>query len=284
MSMTLFAKDREEIISAWDAHPKKTYQCLCCNSALRYRRSKRQFPHFYHISKTPSCRLYGKSETHLLIQIEIQKQLRDVLLEKPFPPIRRIADVAWEKEKIIFEIQCSSISEKEAKERELEYQSLGYKVVWILDDTKFNKRRLSYAEAWMRQRHCYFVNGSRFFYDQSETIQDNLRTKRSRKIPIDLSNVSQKQTSLFPQIEKRKKTLKEIFLRLIEICGGVYTTRCKRKKAPHQNKRHQYPIGQISCKKSNSSEKKSSHFLRSCKRYSNQQNSHKNPRRPQTSC
>lgn len=278
--MTLFAKDREEIISAWDAHPKKTYQCLCCNSALRYRRSKRQFPHFYHISKTPSCRLYGKSETHLLIQIEIQKQLRDALLEKPFPSIGRIADVVWEKEKIIFEIQCSSISEKETQERVLEYQTLGYKVVWILDDAKFNKRRLSYAESWMRQKHCYFVNGSRFFYDQSETIQNNVRVKKSRKIPIDLSNLSQKDSSIFPKYEKRKKTFKEFFINLIEICRGMNAPCSKRTKAPYQNKWHQYPVGQISCKESHSSKKKSSHFFRAPKRKSNEQNPQKNPKRP----
>ncbi len=278
--MTLFAKDEEEIISAWDACSKKTYLCLSCNSLLRYRRSKLQFPHFYHLSKTPSCRLHGKSEKHLLIQMNIQKRLQGATLEKPFPSIGRIADVVWEKEKIVFEIQCSPISEKEAQERVFEYQALGYKVVWILEDTKFNKRHASYAEIWMRQRHCYFVKGTSLFYDQSETIQNKTRINRSKKRPIDLSKISQKDTSLPPKIEKRKRTFKEIFMRLIEIYGGMNAARNKRKKAPHQHKRNQYPVGQIPCKESNSLKKKSSHFLRVCKRNCNQKSSYKNPKRP----
>ena len=194
ISMALFANDGEDAVSAWDAGAEKPYWCLECGASLRLRRGKLKFPHFYHIAASPSCRLYSKSERHLLIQLAIQRKLPrgEAQLEKPFPSIRRIADVVWEAQKIVFEIQCSPISEHEAKERTIEYNSLGYEVVWILDERLFNKRHLSRAEHFIRTHSGYFVGKGNSFtiYDQLEIFQNLQRVKKGEKIPIDLSMVS----------------------------------------------------------------------------------------------
>ncbi len=187
ISMALFAKDNDETISAWDALPGKLYECLECQTPLRLRRSYLKFPHFYHLSTPFFCRLYSKSEKHLLIQYEIRKEIPQVFIEKAFPTIQRIADVVWEEKKIIFEIQCSFITEEEAKSRVKEYGSLGYVVVWILDDQRFNRKAVSAAEVWMRTQSSYFIDKHFVFYDQLETIQDQKRIQRGGKMPIELS-------------------------------------------------------------------------------------------------
>ena len=204
--MAIFAKDQEKIICAWEANPQKTYLCLGCNRPLKYRRSKLQFPHFYHPSKS-LCRIEKKNKKHLSIQIAILKQLSQAKLEVPFKTIGRIADVVWEKEKIIFEVQCSPISFEEAKMRVLEYNSLGYHVIWILDDRVFNRRRIRKSEFFMRTHHSYFVQGTDFFYDQQEIIRGRVRSERKNKIPIHLGKTSRQSRSIFPECKREKAPL-----------------------------------------------------------------------------
>jgi competence protein CoiA len=187
--MALFAKDQVETISAWDAVAGKLYECLECQTPLKLRLTRQKFPHFYHLCSSRNCRLYSKSKRHLLIQYAIQKKIPEVVLEKSFPSIQRIADVVWEEKQIIFEIQCSFIAEKEAQDRVKEYASLGYEVIWILFDARFNRKKVSLAEAWMRNRSCYFVDKQFVFYDQQEIIDHQKRIFRSRKIPIQLSPI-----------------------------------------------------------------------------------------------
>ena len=204
--MPIFAKDQEKIISAWEAKPNKIYHCIGCNMPLKYRRSKLQFPHFYHPSNT-HCHIKGKSKKHLLIQLEIEKRINGAKLEVPFPTIGRIGDVVWEKEKIIFEIQCSRITYEEAQARVFEYESLGYKVIWILDDGIFNHRRVRKSELFIRTHHSYYVKKRSFFYDQFEIIQGNRRIKRGKKIPIDFRSLSGKSSSILPEFRKKNSPL-----------------------------------------------------------------------------
>lgn len=212
--MVLFASNGEDAVNAWDAHAGTPYWCLECRSLLKLRQSKRTFPHFYHISSSPSCRLYSKSERHLLIQLAIQKKLalNETSLEKPFPKIQRIADVVWENKKIVFEIQCSPISEIEAKERTTEYRSLGYEVVWILDDRLFNKKHITKAENFIRSHSGYFIKRGNSFliYDQLEIFKNHRRLKKGEKTPIDLSKVfpilSLDPTRPLPKLLKERTT------------------------------------------------------------------------------
>lgn len=204
ISMALFASYSDEVIDAWDATGGTTYYCLECRAPLKLRRSKNRFPHFYHLQRSPSCRLYSKSERHLQIQLQIQKQLpkNESQIEKHFPQIHRIADLAWEKPKIVFEIQCSLISQNEAEERVSEYLSLGYEVVWVLDDRIFNKKQLRPAEAFMRRGPGYFVTGKGPFtlYDQLEIFRNLRRVRKGEQAPIDLSKKGTTPTLLPPTI------------------------------------------------------------------------------------
>lgn len=131
----------------------------------------------------------GKSSAHVQFQRYLKLILPDLLLEKKIIislDVHRIADGCWEKEKLVFEIQCSPISLKEAKDRSLDYMKAGYTPVWILHDKKFNKRRLSLAEAYLRkQLPTFFTNGGEV-YDQFDICQNRNRLLRGPKLTVDL--------------------------------------------------------------------------------------------------
>lgn len=198
--MALFAKDNNSFISAWNANRNDTYRCIDCRSQVKVRRGANRIPHFYHLRTSPSCRLYSKSEEHLLLQLQIINNLPDSegKIEYPFPTINRVADVLWEKEKIVFEVQCSTILEIEARNRIAEYGKCGYRVIWLLDDRLYNKRILQSAEKFLRTHQAYFATvnrrGASEFYDQFEILCSRKRAKKGGKLKIDLSklNVLQK--------------------------------------------------------------------------------------------
>ena len=76
-------------------------------------------------------------------------------IEKAFPEVGRIADVVWEEEHIVFEVQCSPISVEEIQRRNNDYASIGYRVVWLLDMRRFCKKKLSASEIFL-QDHVHY--------------------------------------------------------------------------------------------------------------------------------
>jgi competence protein CoiA len=202
--MSLYAVDGDDLIDAYDAECGKTYWCLDCFGPMK-KRAKRQFPHFYHLKPTPTCRLYSKTEDHLLIQLQIQKSFSPATLqlEKPFPLIQRVADICWEKEKIIFEIQCSPLSEIEARSRIRDYGSLGYDVIWLLDDRRFNKRAVPPVEQFLRTHSTYYISFQRglqsLYYDQFEVLFNGRRLKKGRPMLLNLQNIRKFTKNFLPQ-------------------------------------------------------------------------------------
>lgn len=188
--MALYAVDDDDLIHAADAQNNKIYWCLDCFGPVKRRKGKWKIPHFYHLKVSPSCKLYSKSEDHLIAQLELQRFFPKGVLhvEKPFIQINRVADACLEKEKIIFEIQCSLITEYEVKERIHDYKSIGYDVVWLLDDKRFNKRMARPAEEFLRTTSSYFLSIRRnIAYDQFEVFSKGKRVKKGRPLPINLS-------------------------------------------------------------------------------------------------
>ncbi|MBS0624709.1 MAG: hypothetical protein JSS32_01505 [Verrucomicrobia bacterium] len=199
--MALYALDSEGVVSADEAPDRGQYWCLECNSPVQVRQGQRR-RHFYHVKTSPSCRLYSKSEDHLLLQLEIKNLFakEEIHLERPFVSIGRLADACWERCKIVFEIQCSQLSASEARSRIHDYASVGYSVVWLLDDRLFNRRILRPGELQLRQHLCYYVKFRRttrsFFYDQFEVFQGNRRLKRGSRLSVQLPAPRQMPRSL----------------------------------------------------------------------------------------
>jgi len=205
--MQLYALTHTTPISATRAEKRKDYKCPECGATVRLRSGPSKQPHFYHLSAPKHCRQHTKSLEHLQLQLKLVTLLTplDAQIESPFPSINRIADVAWHSKKIVFEIQCSPISLEEAKERTLDYASLGYQVIWILHDKRFNKKTLSAAESYLRTTPCYFTNsdktGSGIVYDQFETLSGARRTFKGPPLPLIPTNIFPLPTIAAPDLD-----------------------------------------------------------------------------------
>ncbi len=192
--MALYALDEARLVYAAEAKEKKIYRCAGCKSPVQVRKGPFRVPHYYHLGKSPTCRLYSKSEDHMLAQLFIQAMLPpgEAFIEYPFLEVNRVADVLWKPAKIIFEIQCSLMSPHEAQSRIHDYEKLGYKIVWILDDHLYNRKMLKPAEKLIRNSTCYYATLRKqekpFFYDQFEMFYDTQRNFRGKRLPIALNS------------------------------------------------------------------------------------------------
>jgi len=166
--MALYALDEDSnVVFASNAAPSQRYRCLECRGFVRKRASLHKRSHFCHLRNTPQCRLHSKSEGHLVLQTSLQERIPGLEMERLFPSILRIADLCWEAEKIVFEIQCSPITIYEAERRRRDYWSEGFDLVWLLDDRLFNRKTLRVAEEPLRKRAGYFISLRRaVVYDQ----------------------------------------------------------------------------------------------------------------------
>lgn len=192
--MQLYAlNDQNILISANHAVKQKDYLCFECKSLVRLRGGFHRQKHFYHLDLDRSCKLGGKSLLHLQVQCHLQGILpeNDCLLEHRFPKINRIADVVWPSKKLIFEVQVSGITAEEILCRNHDYSLVGYQVIWLLHDTRFNKFQVSAAEEILRERPHYFTNidikGRGVIYDQLDWIQHGVRRKREKPLFVDLT-------------------------------------------------------------------------------------------------
>jgi competence protein CoiA len=194
--MQLYALDpSSSIVAATAADKGKNYFCPECKSVLRIRRGTQRQIHFYHLGQPRHCRQHQKSQEHVQAQLKLWNLIdsSEAQLECPFLAIGRIADVAWHARKTIFEIQCSPITEEEVQQRNRDYNSLGYDVIWILHEKKFNQRTVSAAERYLRSTGCYFTNldayGRGMFYDQFEVIKASRRLFKGPPLPLSLTQI-----------------------------------------------------------------------------------------------
>lgn len=193
--MQLYALDSQQrAVFAKNAAKHRDYFCLECRSSVRLRGGLHRQNHFYHTQPNRACRLSGKSMVHIQVQCFIQKLIPDGegFLERRFPEIDRIADVVWLPQKIIFEVQCSPITAAEVEARNRDYQSLGYQVVWILHDSRYNQWRMTAAELALRNSPHYFTDmdfeGRGYIYDQLDLIHKGLRKRVLKPLPVKLEN------------------------------------------------------------------------------------------------
>lgn len=192
--MQIYARDfQARLIFAEHAHKHQDYYCLECQQIVRLRRGIHRKAHYFHIQPNRTCRLHAKGMPHLMLQQHLKNILPDgeVELECQFASIGRIADVAWHSMRLVYEIQCSPISAEEIRARNKAYASLGYQVVWIFHDDRYNKYRLSSAEAVLRDQPHYYsdmdANGMGRIYDQFAMVSKGKRIQRLPAVSINLS-------------------------------------------------------------------------------------------------
>lgn len=188
--MEFFGYEEERLVFCRDGIKGKSYVCPKCRGILRIKEGPLRRKHFFHLNHHSSCFSSNKSWIHALMQYQLFCSLPagEGEIEKRFPSIERISDVAWTKKNLLFEIQCSPISLQEVLERNRDYQTLDMQVVWILRDGLFNRRYLSAAESFLRTRVSYFFHvdfkGKGVIYDQREVLQSFRRLRRSFPLPV----------------------------------------------------------------------------------------------------
>lgn len=193
--MQLCALDSHDaLVFAEKAVKQTNYHCLECRQTVRVRSGIHRQPHYYHLQPNANCRSHAKGMPHLMMQYFLKNLLPtgEVDIEVRFPEIGRIADVVWHTKQLVYEIQCSPISADEVAARNAGYASIGYQVVWILHDDRYNKYQLSAAEDVLKDAPHYFTNmdsrGEGDVYDQFAIIDQGKRRHRLPRLPIDLSS------------------------------------------------------------------------------------------------
>ncbi|MBN4067248.1 hypothetical protein JYU14_04110 [Simkania negevensis] len=222
--MQLFAYSQtNSLTSAHKAIKGQDYRCMECGEVLRARSGALLRAHFYHLTHNRLCRQSNKSATHIEVQHYFLQQLgkESCSLEKRFPSIQRIADVVWEKKKIVFEIQCSSITAEEVQQRIADYHSLGYCTIWILHTKRFNKERITAAERFLKHASLFYYtnitpHNQGSVYDQYDLVHKGKRYNRSVSFPITLSSPKsclqeEKQLSLLPIFLQRRAESNDLF-------------------------------------------------------------------------
>lgn len=192
--MQLCALDKNgQLVRATAAERHLDYTCLECRQVVRLRKGVHRQAHYYHSQPNQACRLSGKG----LVHISVQKRILELLpenqadMEVRFDTISRIADIAWIPEKIIFEIQCASITAQEIMERNASYASVGFDVVWILHSNRYNKMRVTSAEDVLKSSAHYFTDidtlGGGSIFDQYSFIVRGKRLWRFPPTSIDIT-------------------------------------------------------------------------------------------------
>jgi len=183
-----------ELVFAARAVRQHDYFCLECGQHIRLRKGIHRQPHYYHTQANRTCRQAGKGMAHLLAQHYIKSLLPEgeAHLEYRFSQIGRIADVVWIPRRIVYEIQYSPIAASEIKERNADYATLGYQVVWILHDGRYNRKKITSAEDFLFSCPHYFTDidetGKGSIYDQCALMQYGEKYFPFPRLKVDLSN------------------------------------------------------------------------------------------------
>lgn len=163
------------------------YICEECGQLVRRRLGEHTRAHFFHLGAS-SCRQSTKSMLHIQMQQKLSSELGAVE-EKIFPEISRIADVFWEERRLVVEVQCSFITALEVQERNRDYASQGYCVVWVLFDRRFLNSRWTAAEAHLSQSPHYYFNRKLQIYDCFSLDIKGRRSPVFRSGPLNLSKL-----------------------------------------------------------------------------------------------
>lgn len=228
--MQLCAYDlNQKLLFAHNAIKQSDYRCIECGQIIRLRSGMYRQPHFYHVQPNTACRLNGKGIEHLMVQNYLKDSLPDgeAVLEHRFPEISRIADVVWRNQKVIFEVQCSPITAQEIKERNQDYASIGYDVIWIFHDKRYNQKRVTAAEHSQRRHPHYYTNinsdGVGCVYDQPALYEQGFRTHRLPFLvvePMRIMRIKGNPTISLPRLIQERLNHWKLHLK------GDYSTEC----------------------------------------------------------
>lgn len=187
---------KNQLIDANQADKGLIYSCPECSGRVRVRSGPLRRAHFYHADSTEdrSCRQEGKGMEHLQTQLFLRELIGPSCeLEKRFPYIGRIADVAWPAERLIFEVQYSPMTPDELLERNQDYRSQDYEVIWIFHDHRYNRPKWTEVEIAAQSGLFFYTNidewGRGWIYDQVDAIRGRQRIFLLPPLGVHLGNI-----------------------------------------------------------------------------------------------
>ena len=135
---------------------------------------------------------YIKNHLHLSVQQAIRKKIQSTDVHLEYRLKGHVADIFWESKKIVFEVQCSPISLKEAIRRTTDYEKLNMTIIWVLHDKTYNKINMSPSEEFLvKKKNVFYSNisqhGEGIIFDQEEAFLDARRLIKSPPLEISLS-------------------------------------------------------------------------------------------------
>lgn len=141
---------------------KVNFTCPSCQAPVRLKQGQIVRAHFAHVSKE-ACSGYWENESaqHLSLKSSLyswSKKEARVELEKVLPQIQQVADLLVE-DKLVLEVQCSSLPISRLVERTKAYQGAGYRVFWLLGKQLWLGERLTDL-----QRQCLYFSQRLGFY------------------------------------------------------------------------------------------------------------------------
>ncbi|MCL1950799.1 MAG: competence protein CoiA [Turicibacter sp.] len=128
------------------------FSCPYCHEATILKMGPRRQAHFAHVSNCQYEPYENESPEHIhaknLLAGWLKSQGIASQIEKPFPKIGRIADLAFDYkgEAFVFEIQKSAISEELYNARTKAYEQAGIRVIWV------------FIGKLVKKRHSYILN------------------------------------------------------------------------------------------------------------------------------
>lgn len=136
MVVVLYGKTKYgNIVSAVDAFKELDYYCPLCHQKLTLKQGLYKSAHFAH--RGQNCNYKEETYAHYQAKYALGQQLKElgycVQIEPYLKQSHQIPDILINN-KIILEIQCSTITIKLLQRRTNTYERLGYIVIWIIED------------------------------------------------------------------------------------------------------------------------------------------------------
>ncbi|HFI2431610.1 TPA: competence protein CoiA [Streptococcus suis] len=126
--------------------PQGRYSCPGCGGLVRYKSGKVLRSHFAHVALR-DCSYFSENEStqHLSLKSCLYRWLineEQVELEKCLPELGQIADL-FVNDRLVLEVQCSSLPISRLQLRTQAYREAGYLVLWLLGKDLWLKERLT---------------------------------------------------------------------------------------------------------------------------------------------
>lgn len=152
------------------------FYCPACKSPLRLKRGTIKMPHFAHVS-LEGCDSWSEHESaqHLELKLNLYQwfsQKEKVEIEKYLPEIQQTADLLVN-DRLVIEVQCSSLSLQRLVERTENYRKAGYFVLWLQGRDLWLKNSLTS----LQKNLLYYSEDYGFYFWELDLDNQKIRLK-----------------------------------------------------------------------------------------------------------